>query len=117
MNPSSFSSSEEEGPRALAKETGLPYQADVDCPPQSLLKMFPKKLAEEHGVFPLDYTDIKDPADGKLVRRTIKIAIANPYDFETLDLLHHLFSCDIESVVVPKRKIEEGLRNYYGPRA
>jgi hypothetical protein len=68
-------------------------------------------------VFPLDYTDIKNPSDGKLERRTITIAITNPYDFETLDLLHHLLGCDIESVVVPKRKIEEGLRNYYGPRA
>ena len=114
MSTDEPSPSEEEVLRTMAADAGIGFQAKVDCPPKSLLDLIPKQIAEKYGVFPLDFTDIKSPQSGKTIWRIIKIAMTNPYDVEALDALQHLLNAEIEAVVVPRGKIVEGIRNYYG---
>lgn len=44
----------------------------------------------------------------------LRIAIADPLDFETLDALRYLLKTDLEPVVVPLAKLDEAIVRFFG---
>jgi general secretion pathway protein E/type IV pilus assembly protein PilB len=89
--------------RALANDAGLPAIESIGHVADDAVSAVPKNLVFRYNIMPLE-------VDG----HSLKIAISNPYDFETLDTLHNLLKKDIESVVAPKEEIESTIKRFYG---
>jgi hypothetical protein len=89
--------------RALANDAGLPVQESIESVPDDAIAAIPGNLAARYGVMPLHIDSHS---------RNLRLAISNPYDFETVDTLHNLLKFDIESIVVPRDEIVEAIKRY-----
>ena len=88
----------------MAEQLQLPSVrlADVTIPPAALAKV-PAKFASHYQLLPLGFAD-----------DTLQVAIANPYDVQTLDELRLLLGCQIEPVVAGQTEIHEAIQRHYG---
>ena len=96
--------SEDELVPVLADQLGIAWVrlqgADVD--PQALAKV-PAKFASHYSLLPVRLDD-----------RTLEVAIADPYDFQTIDELKLLLDCEIRPVLAGQREIQEAIQRHYG---
>ncbi|MDD3179682.1 MAG: ATPase, T2SS/T4P/T4SS family [Opitutaceae bacterium] len=71
------------------------------------LGMVPRPLVSRHKIFPIEKTP-----EGAL-----KVAVANPFDIETLDSLAHFAGCPIEPCVATEEDIAAAIDRFYGTEA
>lgn len=90
--------------RAIAQEYWLPFQAHIDANTldSELVAKVPINYAKRNRLLPL-------ASDGSMVR----VAIADPWNYEPLDDLHVLFGCSIQPVVAPVEVINEAINRAY----
>ncbi len=88
----------------LADQVGMPYVrlADAKIRPEVLAKV-PPKFAWHYRLMPLE-----------LVNDTLKVAIADPFDVQTLDELKLLLNCELEPVFSSVQEIREAIERHYG---
>ena len=90
--------------RAIAQEYWLPFQAHIDenTLESELVAKVPINYAKRNRLLPLG-------GDGTMVR----VAIADPWNYEPLDDLHVLFGKSIQPVVAPVEVINEAINRAY----
>jgi general secretion pathway protein E len=90
--------------RAIAQEYWLPFQAHIDenTVESDLVAKVPINYAKRNRLLPLG-------GDGTMVR----VAIADPWNYEPLDDLHVLFGKAIQPVVAPVEVINEAINRAY----
>jgi type IV pilus assembly protein PilB len=87
---------EEDVLKALATQLGLEYvDLDTSPPPKDAMDLIPAKLVRKHGVLPLGM-------DGD----RIKIAISDPLDLDTQDVLKFHLNKDLSTVLATSAKIK-----------
>ncbi|MDE1171825.1 MAG: GspE/PulE family protein [Verrucomicrobium sp.] len=92
--------------RFLASDAGMEMQETVGPVSEAALAMVPKADAIRHGVVPVDFQN-----------GVLRLAVSNPYDFETIEALQQRLSVEVSCVAVPKRRIEEAIAQHYGGTA
>ena len=73
--------------------------ADID---QHIIDMVDDNTARSYGVVPVAFED-----------DVLKIAVKDPFDFQTLDSLSFLLGCTLQAVVVKIDLLERALNRYY----
>jgi type II secretion system protein E len=88
----------------LAEQTGMPFVhlADVQISAEALAKVS-AKFASHYRLVPL-----------ALEGGVLRVAIADPFDVQTLDELRLLLDCDVQPVLASQRQIEEAIHRHYG---
>jgi type II secretion system protein E len=88
----------------LAEQMGMPSAnlATAQIEPEALAKV-PAKLASHYRLFPL-----------RLSNNTLHIAIADPFDVQTLDELKLLLGCEITPILASQRDIQDAIQRHYG---
>lgn len=88
----------------IAEQMGLPYVplAEAKVSPEALAKV-PPKFASHYRLMPLALQD-----------NMLQIAIADPFDVQTLDELKLLLDCDIKPVFASPQEIQEAIQRHYG---
>ncbi|HTT77844.1 MAG TPA: type II secretion system ATPase GspE [Candidatus Binataceae bacterium] len=94
--------------RALAQEYWLPFEAHIDANAldSELIAKVPINYAKRNRLLPLC-------SDGSMVR----VAIADPWNYEPLDDLHVLFGRSIQPVIAPVEVINEAINRAYDQAA
>ncbi|MCX6567407.1 MAG: GspE/PulE family protein [Candidatus Aminicenantes bacterium] len=93
-------SSNEIDTRALADRYGVPFTDLIDVPvDRDLVQSFPPEFLYRSNFIPLS-------ADGG----TIRIAIADPSDLETIDAIQTLSGKKVSVLAAPQRAVQEALR-------
>ena len=87
----------------MANETGTEFMPVIDHIEEDSVRLLQKAQARRYKVIPLTRSG-----------STLRIAISDPLDFETLDALRHILKLDPEPVVVPPAEIEKAIARYYG---
>ncbi|GFO70525.1 two-component system response regulator [Geomonas limicola] len=95
---------QEELVEALARQFGFQTLGDTACHqiPEALLELIPQEIALQKLVFPLRHED------GKLT-----LAITDPFDQETIDLLEAKTALRIVPVLATRAAILDALRQHY----
>ncbi len=91
--------------RVLAADAGLEIQEEIGFVHERAIGAVPKADAARYGVMPLDYHDGSN---------SLRLAISNPYDFDTIETLQKKLGTTIEPIAVPKPQIDDAIRRYYG---
>ncbi|EIQ01500.1 type II secretory pathway, ATPase PulE/Tfp pilus assembly pathway, ATPase PilB [Opitutaceae bacterium TAV1] len=93
--------------KMLADEFGMPL-IDMHAlrPSPELLKKMTRAIASRYKVFPVE-----------LNGHTLRIAISDPLDVDTIDNLTHLLKLTIEPAIAPLDEIEKAIERYYGKDA
>ena len=88
----------------LAQQAGIPSMrlADLQIPPEALRKV-PPKFASHYRLMPLALSD-----------HTLRVAIADPFNVQTLDELKFLLDCEVEPVLSSESEIHEAIERHYG---
>ncbi|MDP3723435.1 MAG: ATPase, T2SS/T4P/T4SS family [Candidatus Omnitrophota bacterium] len=88
----------------LAEQMGIPYVhlSDMQIEPDALAKV-PPKFASLYRLMPLT-----------LEHNTLQVAIADPFDVQTLDELRLLLDCEVKPVFAMQKEIEEAIARHYG---
>ena len=88
----------------LAEQVGMPYVrlAQTQISPEALAKV-PPKFASHYLLVPLS-----------LSNDILQVAIADPFDVQTLDELRLLLDCDVKPVLASQRDIQEAIQRHYG---
>ena len=88
----------------LAEQVGMPYMrlATARIMPEAIAKV-PPKFASHYCLMPLAL------ADGVL-----EVAIADPFDVQTLDELKLLLDCEVRPVLASQPEIQEAIQRHYG---
>jgi general secretion pathway protein E/type IV pilus assembly protein PilB len=90
--------------KALANHFGMDVVSLADERiPDDVLALVPRHIARRYKVIPLLKYD-----------NTVRVAISNPLDVDTVDSLHYILKQNIEPVVAPAAEIESALTRYYG---
>jgi type IV pilus assembly protein PilB len=90
--------------KAKAEQFGMDYIAlhEVEIP-ASVVELVPESLARENIVMPLAQEN-----------GAIKVIMADPQDFETIDKLRFVLNREIGVALAPKEAIVEAINRYYG---
>ncbi len=89
--------------QAMANDCGMDFMATIDHVEEDAVALLKKSQARRYHALPLE----KLP-------QSIRIAVPDPMDFESLDALRHILRQDVDPVVVPPERIEEAIHKYYG---
>ena len=91
--------------RLFADELRLPLVdlSAVDVPPEAPA-LFPRAALEQSGAFPF----ARGPG-------TVRLAVSDPFDFESLDRLARSVGLAIELAVAPADEIEQAIRRHCRP--
>jgi general secretion pathway protein E len=94
--------------RALAQEYRLPFEAHIDehVLDMNLIRKVPINYAKKNRLLPLG-----------IQQGAVKIAVADPANYEPLDDLHVMFGMPIETIVVPPQVIEDATNRAYDQAA
>jgi type IV pilus assembly protein PilB len=87
----------------LANDAGLSFIDHVETVADDVVATVPKNFVFRYGVMPISKQG-----------NHLRLAISNPYDFETVDALQNILRLDIESIVCPKEEIDVAIKRYYG---
>ena len=90
--------------KAKAEQFGMDYVDlhEVEIPP-AVIELVPESLARENFVMPMAQEN-----------GAIKVIMANPMDFETIDKLRFVLNREIEVALASKEAIVEAINKYYG---
>ena len=88
----------------LAEQAGMPYVrlSDAQIMPEALAKV-PPKFASHYHLMPLT-----------LIDGVLQVAIADPFDIQTLDELKLLLDCDVKPILAGQQEIHEAIQRHYG---
>ncbi len=88
----------------LAEQAGMPYVrlAEVQISPEALAKV-PPKFAGHYRLIPLAFE-----------QDVLKVAIADPFDVQTLDELRLLLDCEVDPVLSTEQEIKRAIERHYG---
>ena len=88
----------------LAEQTGMSYihLSDAQIAADVLAKV-PPKFATHYHLIPLAFSD-----------GTLRVAIADPFDVQTIDELKLLLNCEIQPVLANPKEIHEAIQRHYG---
>jgi type II secretion system protein E len=88
----------------LAEQVGMPCVrlSDASIDPQALAKV-PAKFASHYHVMPLAVSE-----------NALQVAIADPFNVQTLDELKLLLGCDIKPVLANQSDIDDAIEHHYG---
>jgi general secretion pathway protein E/type IV pilus assembly protein PilB len=89
--------------RATAAEAGVDVQEKIETVPDEAVKAVPGQLAFRLEVMPLN-----------LEGRHLRVALADPFNFDAIDTLSKELRYDIDPVVSPQEQIEQALKRHYG---
>jgi general secretion pathway protein E/type IV pilus assembly protein PilB len=89
--------------KATATEAGVDVQEKIELVPEDAVKAVPGQLAFRLSVMPLD-----------LKGRHLRVALADPFNFDAIDTLSKELRYDIDPVVSPQDQIEQALKRHYG---
>jgi len=87
----------------VAKDCGMEFQAAIEHVDEDVLATIPPAESRRYHALPMS----RLPSG-------LRIAIADPLDFETLDALRYLLKTDLEPVVVPLAKIDDAITRFFG---
>jgi hypothetical protein len=95
---------EAEMAQALAQELGLQY-LDVATSeiPVSVVELIPEAVARENLVLPVDE-----------LGATVRVALSNPFDIETLEKLRFILNRPVEPVLAARTSLLDALNRAYG---
>ncbi|PTY04524.1 type II secretion system protein E [Verrucomicrobia bacterium LW23] len=85
-----------------ASDAGYPLQEKIGPVDGDILDSISRDLVLRYNIFPLSQEE-----------GSLRIAISNPYDFETVDTLTNMLHKAIDCTVVPKAEIEAAIKKYY----
>ena len=88
----------------LAAQTGMPYVRLAQTPitPEAIAKV-PPKFASHYRLIPLTFTN-----------NVLRVAIADPFDVQSLDELRLLLDCELDPVLAAAGEIAEAVQHHYG---
>ena len=88
----------------LAEQLGMPYVylAEVLVEPEAIAKV-PPKFASYYQLMPLS-----------LSNNVLQVAIADPFDVQTLDELRLLLDCEVKPVFASQQEILDAIQRHYG---
>jgi type IV pilus assembly protein PilB len=89
--------------RATASEAGVDVQEKIENVPDDAVKAVPGQLAFRLSVMPID-----------LKGRHLRVALADPFNFDAIDTLSKELRYDIDAVVSPQDQIDQALKRHYG---
>jgi type II secretion system protein E len=88
----------------LAEQTGMPYLrlSDLQIPAEVLAKV-PPRFASHYQLMPLAFSN-----------GVLRIAVADPFNVQTLDELKLLLDCAIQPSLASPKEIQEAIHRHYG---
>jgi general secretion pathway protein E/type IV pilus assembly protein PilB len=89
--------------RTTAAEAGVDVQEKIENVPEDAIKAVPGQLAFRLEVMPLN-----------LEGRHLRVALADPFNFDAIDTLIKELKYDIDPVASPQEQIAEALKRHYG---
>ena len=90
-------------PREIAAEAGIEWIGQIGQVSAAALEAIPRPLAYRYSVMPLELED-----------KRLRVALANPFDFDVIDALSKELRYEVEPVVAPSGEIVRALIHYYG---
>ena len=90
----------------LASEYGMDtydFENAKENIPEEVIKLIPAKIAKRYEVVPISMNS-----------GILRIAMADPADIESLDVIRHLMKMDVEGVIASRKQINRALDFYYG---
>lgn len=89
--------------RTMADDAGYDAMQKIEDVNQDALMTLKPDMVQRFNVIPLDFTD-----------SGLRVAIADPYDFDTIDTLTSVLNMEIQCVVAPRKEIESAIERFYG---
>ncbi|HAM41446.1 MAG TPA: type II secretion system protein GspE [Candidatus Omnitrophica bacterium] len=88
----------------LADQLGIPHVRlrETVVESQALAKV-PAKFANHYTLLPI-----------RVINNTLEVAIADPFDVQTIDELRLLLDCDVRPVLAGPQEIREAIQRHYG---
>ncbi len=90
--------------KAIANAASMEFVDHIDPVSHDAIEAVPRHIARRYGVVPLGRTET-----------ALRVAVADPFDLETIDSLTYILKTDIEPVVAPAQEIERAINQHYGP--
>ena len=87
----------------VAKDCGMEFAPSIDHAEENAVATIPPAESRRYHALPF-----------QRLPSGLRVAIADPLDFETLDALRYLLKTDLEPVVVPLEKIDEAIVRHFG---
>ena len=87
----------------VAKDCGMEFASSIEHAEEEAMALIPPAESRRYHALPL-----------QRLPSGLRVAIADPLDFETLDALRYLLKTDLEPVVVPVEKIDEAITRHFG---
>ncbi len=90
--------------RALAEFHGMEFidLGEVKIP-EEVIELVPESVARENAALPLSLED-----------DSLKVAVSDPYDIETIEKLRFILNRTVETALAPRESILEAINRYYG---
>ena len=92
--------------RTTAAEAGLDLVEKIDVVGDDAVSAIPRQLAHRLNVMPIS-----------LEGRQLRVALADPFNFDAIDTLSKELKYDIEAVVAPEEEISVAIKRHYGNAA
>jgi type IV pilus assembly protein PilB len=89
--------------RTTAAEAGVEFLEKIEVVPDEAVKAVPRHLAHRLAVMPLS-----------LEGRHLRVALADPFNFDAIDTLSKELRFDIDIFVSPAEEIDNALKRHYG---
>ena len=89
--------------RTTAAEAGVDLMEKIEAVPEEALKAVPRQLAYRLAVMPIS-----------LEGNHLRVALSDPFNFDSIDTLAKELRFDIDVVVAPAEQIELALKRHYG---
>jgi type IV pilus assembly protein PilB len=89
--------------QTTASEAGVDLMEKIEAVPDEAVKAVPRQLAYRLAVMPIS-----------LEGRHLRVALADPFNFDALDTLSKELRFEIDPVVAPAEQIELALKRHYG---
>ncbi len=90
-------------PREIAAEAGIESIERIGHVPADAIEAVPRSLAFRYSVMPLGLEDER-----------LKVALADPFDFDVVEALGKELHYEVEPVVASSGEIARALTHYYG---
>ncbi len=91
--------------RTTAAEAGLDMIERIETIPPEAIEVVPHQLAHRLNVVPLSYEPIN---------RHLRVALADPFNFDAIDTLSKELRVEVDPVVAPAEEIQNAIRQHYG---
>jgi len=89
--------------QTIAADFGYDTIEKIEDVNQDALMSLKPEMVQRFNVLPLDFTD-----------NGLRVAISDPFDFDTIDTLTNVLNMEIQAVVAPEKEIEAAIQRNYG---